>query len=102
MTRIARVVAEDIDDSNQKIVLLCGIDVDHYLVEGEWMGYWTDKKRRFPFVMTATSLEYHGHAELHNFSKRPIVPSELFTVAEQGETDGAVYRVRSVKDYFSS
>jgi len=68
MTRIARIVAEGADDSNIKVVLICGLDMGHRLVEGESTGYWTDKTRRCPFVMTTASFEYDGH-ELHNFSK---------------------------------
>lgn len=63
------------------------------------MGYCIDRTGRAPFVMTAASLEYDGYSEAHNFAKRPILPSELFTITNHGESDGSTYRVCSVTFY---
>lgn len=99
MTNIARIVTEDVEDSTRRVVLLCGLDSEHRLVDGEWMGYCVDRTGRAPFVLTAAGFEYEGYTEAHNFGKRPIIQSELFTIANQGESEGSTYRVRSVTFY---
>jgi hypothetical protein len=79
--------------TNDKIVLLCGIDESHRLVSGEWFGVWRREELQYPFVLSHVNhswiLEY-GWEELSNTTNigdRVLHVSEYFTIASSPESE---------------
>ena len=79
-------------NENYKFVLLCGINANHQIEDGEWMGYIKNESEFHPFILRDSSC-FYGDEE-HNFEPTNIGDRHhlvevggLFTVSNQPHTD---------------
>ena len=89
--------------SDYRIVILCGVNQDHQLAEGEWFGYVRNEKIFYPFVLRhGKELFYGGDepwAEPTNIGQREIAVGTHFTLSnspDDTEVFDAVYAVTNI------
>lgn len=91
-----------------KLVLMCGIDEQRRIVEGEWMGYAQNEALYYPFILKANESPeffYGGEdnsSEPTNLSSDPIEVGRFFTVfSPKGEIESweATYEIVSCHAY---
>lgn len=86
---IVRIVAEFRDGGhsheNYKFVLVCGIDANQHLVEGEWMGYIQNESILWPFILKNGNSCFYGgeehYAEPTNVGHGEIQAGRFFTLS---------------------
>lgn len=87
--RIVRVVAVFREGGhshqNYKFVLICGIDANGRLIDGEWMGYIENDSVLWPFILKSGDSCFFGgeehYAEPTNFGLGDIKVGRYFTLA---------------------
>jgi hypothetical protein len=93
---IVRLLATCIDrgnPTNDKIVLLCGIDESGRLKDGEWFGAWRREENLYPFVLSHVNHSWvfeYGWNELSNrtnLNTHVLRGGEYFTVASSPESN---------------
>lgn len=89
-----------------KFYLLCGIDSEKKILQGQWMGYYKNGDVWYPFVFeTHREQLFFGwdehYAEKTNICKRVMQAETMFTVSgvENGEMWEHTYQILTVHAY---
>jgi hypothetical protein len=108
--KIVRVVAESRDQDPSarglRVYLLCGLDEDGSLSDGEWMGYTKQKNLIHAFVLeSGVRLKYGGKEAYHevtDLGSKRIAVGSYFIVEGAPEIDDSwatVFQVLSIHSY---
>lgn len=89
-----------------KIVLVCQINEDRRISEGEWFGCVESEAVSYPFVLQNGDKLFYGYEknafESTNIGKRTIAKGEYFTLTSKPNTNDdseGVYQITSVHTY---
>ena len=89
-----------------KVILLCNVDEQFYITDGEWFGYVKDCDHIYPFVLQKTSVLFYGgdeHSyETSNLDNRQIVVGNYFSVfssPDESEHIESAYEIASVHNF---
>lgn len=104
---LARITAEYKEGghgySDYRIVILCGINEDHRLAQGEWFGYVRNEQIFYPFVLRNGKEFFYGGdkhwAEPTNIGQREMKVGTYFTLSNSPDDDKtfeAVYTVINI------
>lgn len=108
--KIVRVAAEGRDampdTKGFRVYVLCGLNADNTLADGEWMGYAKQKGNIYPFVLQGGRKLIYGmeepYFELTDLGSKRIEPDSYFTVEGAPDIDDSwatVYKILSVHSY---
>lgn len=93
---------------NFRFVLVCGIDSNQRLTDGEWMGYIQNQSILWPFILTNGDSCFYGgedhYAEQTNVRQGEIQVGRFFTLSSQpGEATAwqSTYEIISCHTYES-
>ena len=89
------------------VTLLCGLDENDNIADGQWFGYLRNVAALNPFILEGEHEEFiYGGIpkcmEKSNIKKKKILPRELFTVFspyENGEIEETMYEINTVLPY---
>lgn len=89
-----------------RIMLVCHINQNKRISEGEWFGCFKFDSVSYPFVLQSGNRLFYGHKENTfeptNIGSRTIVEGEYFTVSSAPNTNDeseGVYQITSVHQY---
>jgi hypothetical protein len=83
------------------VVLLCALDDNGYIANGEWYGCVKNEAETLPFVLQRGERFFYGGEGQHftptNIGKRPIAVGSYFTVFNSPTEDEAeyIYEIKS-------
>jgi hypothetical protein len=90
--QIARLLATHIEGghpTNNRFTLLCGIDGNNHLVNGEWFGYTRTNQIEYPFVLRHGDLHLCGgenYYERTNLESHQLQVGEYFSIRSSSES----------------
>ena len=107
---IVRIVAVSKEDGyaykDYKIVLVCQINGNGYISEGEWFGCVKFESVSYPFILQNGSRLFYGYEEntfeSTNIGSKIIAKDEYFTVSSAPNTSDeseGIYQITSVHQY---
>lgn len=108
IVRVKAVVREGLQIFNEdKLILLCAIDEQDALTDGEWFGYTKDENGRHPFILEQRKQFFFGAdggdiiVESTNIKDKQIKVGALFTVftpsmVPSGRDDETTFEITTV------
>ena len=102
---VAKYVENDSPAGNYRFVLLCGIDENGRIAEGEWLGYTHNNDQYFPFLLQRTPYPciFLGGEEKYfeptSIFQSRIEVNSIFTISNSpgsNEEWSSVYKITSV------
>ncbi|HEJ7034884.1 TPA: hypothetical protein ACKQDD_000236 [Serratia marcescens] len=113
---VARIIASYSENENDTITLLCGVDAENQIRQGEWFGVVKNDDGRgdesnYPFTLyidyqkDAFYLDYgYDDADARQLQKtdisaRPLAEKGFFTVFDEEEGEEFSYRINSIHLY---
>ena len=104
--KVVRIVAVPRDSGHTyddyTIVLLCGLDDNGYIVNGEWYGCVRNEAETLPFVLQRGERFFYGGEDQNfthtNIGTRPIGTGSYFAVfgsATEDEEEEYIYQIKS-------
>lgn len=112
---VARIIASYSENENDTITLLCGVDAENQIRQGEWFGVVKNDDGRgdesnYPFTLhidyqkmsststTATTTPTRASCKT-DISARPLAEKGFFTVFDEEEGEEFSYRINSIHLY---
>ncbi|BEN06656.1 hypothetical protein SMETH9_19820 [Serratia marcescens] len=113
---VARIIASYSENENDTITLLCGVDAENQIRQGEWFGVVKNDDGRgdesnYPFTLhidyqkDVFYLDYgYDDADARQLQKtdisaRPLAEKGFFTVFDEEEDEEFSYRINSIHLY---
>ncbi len=93
-------------NTNLKVTLLCAINANNQMEDGEWMGYIKNESVLYPFILKNRNSCFYGGEEYSfeptNIGLGPIEVGRFFTISSSpGETESweSTYEIVSCHSY---
>ena len=97
LKHIARIVAKYAENEspsgNYRLVLVCGLDEQDRIADGEWMGYTHNNDIHYPFVLSSERKEKlfvggeEKYFEITSIYDNPLKVGERFSISSAPESD---------------